>query len=114
MEYIIREANSKDVESLSLLMSELSGKTITKEMMLNRLEMIRASQTDRLFVYVEEENVQGAVGFRIRESMEDISRYGEITVIVVGKHLKERNWKKTNGLHRGVGKEKRLYWYMVS
>lgn len=89
MNYVIREATPQDCIALSRLMTQLLTKEITEEQMKNRLEFVSQSPYDHLFVYEEEDHVLGTLGFRIRENIEDISRYGEISVIVVEQEAKE-------------------------
>ncbi|MBC8079800.1 MAG: GNAT family N-acetyltransferase [Gorillibacterium sp.] len=83
MTYCIREANEMDLEPLSCLMSQLVDKTITVEMMKNRLAFVQSSPIDYLYVYESEGRVLGALGFRMRECIEQVKRYGEISVLVV-------------------------------
>jgi len=89
MNYLLRQANAEDAIALSRLMTQLLGKEITEEQMKNRLEFVAQSPFDYLFVY-EEENIVGTLGFRIRETIEDVSRYGEISVIVVDEEIKRK------------------------
>lgn len=89
MHHAIREAVPADVPALSRLMSQLLGREITEDHMRNRLDMVAHSPFDTLYVY-EEERIWGAMGFRIRENLEEISRYGEISVLVVDRDAKRR------------------------
>lgn len=50
---------------------------------MNRLDFIKNSPTDSLYVYDLDNKAIGLLGFRIRENIEENSRYGEISVIVV-------------------------------
>ncbi len=60
-----------------------------------------------IFLYVyEEEKLLGLLGFRIRENLEDVTRYGEISIISVDStHTTERRWASINGLCRAISKE---------
>jgi GNAT superfamily N-acetyltransferase len=49
----------------------------------NRLEFIEDSPFDSLYVCEENGTILGLLGFRIRENLEEVSKYGEISVIVV-------------------------------
>jgi ribosomal protein S18 acetylase RimI-like enzyme len=90
MRYLIREATIEDKIELSKLMSELTAKAICSTDIENRLEFVRSSPYDWLYVYEEDESILGTLGFRIRENIEEIYRYGEISVIVVSNQAKRK------------------------
>ncbi|MEY9091654.1 GNAT family N-acetyltransferase [Paenibacillus sp. RC84] len=90
MAYIIREAEERDCLALSGLMSQLSGREVTGADMANRLEFVARSPFDSLYVYEQNSRVRAALGFRIRENLEEVSRYGEISVIVVDEEERGR------------------------
>lgn len=56
--------------------------------MMNRLEMVRNSSIDELYVCEVDRTVQGVLGFRIRENIEEVSRFGEVSVIVTSSNAK--------------------------
>ncbi|OPH56913.1 GCN5 family acetyltransferase [Paenibacillus ferrarius] len=89
MKYTIREAIAKDCLALSRLMTQLLNREITESIMKDRLDFVAQSPFDSLFVY-EEDQIMGTFGFRIRENIEDIARYGEISVIVVDIEAKRK------------------------
>jgi N-acetylglutamate synthase-like GNAT family acetyltransferase len=86
----IRKAEKKDVMRLSSLIAELTGNPITTDNMLNRLQFIAESKFDSLFVCEENGTILGLLGFRIRENIEEVSRFGEISTIVVDQEEKRR------------------------
>lgn len=90
----MRKAERKDVKDLCVLMDEMSHTAIPPEGMLNRLKMVRESNIDTLFVCEDEGKIQGLLGFRIRENLEEMSRFGEISAIVV----------YTNDRRKGIGR----------
>lgn len=90
----IRRAEQKDIDALCTLMGELSGTAISPEQMLNRLQLVRESKIDSLFVCEEDGQIMGLLGFRIRENLEEISRFGEVSAIVVN----------SNDRRQGVGR----------
>jgi hypothetical protein len=49
----------------------------------NRLNFVEQSLIDFLYMYEGQQNILGLLGFRIRESLEDLNRYGEISIISV-------------------------------
>jgi GNAT superfamily N-acetyltransferase len=90
----MRRADRGDIEALCKLMEALSGHPISPEEMGNRLEFVAESRVDSLFVCEEDSRIVGLLGFRIRENLEEMSRYGEISAIVVD----------TDDRRRGVGR----------
>jgi GNAT superfamily N-acetyltransferase len=83
MPLTIRQALREDIPHLCRLMKELSGHEISQEEMNNRLEFVDGSSFDSLYVCEENDVILGLLGFRIRENLEEVSKYGEISVIVV-------------------------------
>jgi len=79
----IRKAVSKDIDVLCNLMEVLSGNTLSQDEVIDRLQFIEDSNTDSLFVCEEDSQILGLLGFRIRENLEEKSRFGEISAIVV-------------------------------
>lgn len=83
MESHIRKATANDIEALCSLTKELKGSDISHADMQNRLQFVEMSPFDFLYVYEEDNEIFGFLGFRIRENLEDITRYGEISIISV-------------------------------
>lgn len=79
----MRKAERGDIVALCGLMTELSGHPISAEGMLDRLQFVEKSPYDSLFVCVEDGLILGAMAFRIRENIEEVSRFGEVSVMVV-------------------------------
>ncbi|WP_459503619.1 GNAT family N-acetyltransferase [Bacillus sp. C1] len=79
----IRKATANDIEALCSLTKELKGTTISHTDMENRLQFVEISPFDFLYVYEEDHVIFGLLGFRIRENLEDVTRYGEISIISV-------------------------------
>jgi ribosomal protein S18 acetylase RimI-like enzyme len=121
----MRGAKPGDIKALCGLMEALSGRAISPEQMLNRLDFVAESKVDSLFVCEEDSRIVGLLGFRIRENLEEMSRYGEISAIVVDpddrrrgagrfmmdyaeKLAKERGCKGT-WLVSGFGREKEAH-----
>jgi ribosomal protein S18 acetylase RimI-like enzyme len=90
----IREANDNDAEILAELMSELTNEPISIQTAKDRLNFVKNSPFDFLYVCVENQEVLGFMAFRLRENIEAPTRYGEISAIVV--NPKHRN--------KGVGR----------
>jgi N-acetylglutamate synthase-like GNAT family acetyltransferase len=85
----MRNAEIKDIGALCILMDEMSHTKISENDMLNRLQLVGKSQIDSLFVCENNKELVGLLGFRIRENLEEKSRFGEISAIVVN-HDKKR------------------------
>ncbi|MDZ5610150.1 GNAT family N-acetyltransferase, partial [Bacillus pseudomycoides] len=83
MTFHIRKATVNDIEALCSLTKELKGSSISHEDMENRLQFVEMSPFDFLYVYEEDNHIYGFLGFRIRENLEDVTRYGEISIISV-------------------------------
>ncbi|PDY46114.1 GNAT family N-acetyltransferase [Bacillus pseudomycoides] len=79
----IRKATMNDIEALCSLTKELKGSDISYVDMQNRLQFVEMSPFDFLYVYEEDDHIFGFLGFRIRENLEDVTRYGEISIISV-------------------------------
>ena len=94
MSLSIRKAEQKDVLSLCGLMEELSGHAITPNQIMDRLQFVEESKFDSLFVCEEDCRILGLLGFRLRENLEETSKYGEVSVIVVN----------PDDRHRGIGR----------
>jgi N-acetylglutamate synthase-like GNAT family acetyltransferase len=86
----MRKAEVKDIDTLCELMTELAGYTISKEGMLDRLEHVEKSEIDYLFVCEEDNRTLGLLGFRTRVNLEEVSKFGEISAIVVQPESRKR------------------------
>jgi N-acetylglutamate synthase-like GNAT family acetyltransferase len=80
---MIRKAEKKDTNSIQFLLQELTGHEIPISDVENRLNFVESSEIDSLFVYEMDDKIVGLLGFRIRENIEENSRFGEISLIVV-------------------------------
>ncbi len=81
----MRKAEKSDIETLCSLMNDMDY-PITSEQMENRLQFVEKSEFDSLFVCEEDGRVLGLIGFRIRENIEEVSRFGEISALVVDRN----------------------------
>ena len=79
----MRKAEVGDIEALCDLMAELAGHPLSREDMLDRLEYVEKSDIDFLFVCEEDDRILGLLGFRLRVNLEEVSKFGEISAIVV-------------------------------
>ncbi|WP_379128050.1 GNAT family N-acetyltransferase [Paenibacillus sp. sgz500958] len=95
MELQIRPAKKDDIAGLCRLMEQLNGKALLPEEMKRRLEFVENSPVEELYVCTEanggEESVLlGALGFRLRENMENMTRYGEVSLLVTDRRVRRR------------------------
>lgn len=79
---LIRPAEERDLDAIRRLFGLLSGSPMTPEQMRERFEMIRRSPIDELFVCEKDGCIIGAMGFRIRECVEHVGSYGEISALI--------------------------------
>jgi N-acetylglutamate synthase-like GNAT family acetyltransferase len=79
----MRKAEAGDIDSLCDLMAELAEHSISREDMLDRLGHVEKSDIDYLFVCEEDDYVLGLLGLRMRVNLEEVSKFGEISAIVV-------------------------------
>jgi GNAT superfamily N-acetyltransferase len=78
----IRRASKSDAQQLAVLMGQLTGNTVTENDMINRLEYVSKNFLEELYVYDENGVVLGILGFRVRECIEEVNRYGEVSILV--------------------------------
>ena len=80
---MIRKAEQRDVPKLRSLFADLPGHELTVSDIEDRIKMVEESAIDELYVFEQESQIQGLLGFRIRENVEEPSRYGEISALAV-------------------------------
>jgi GNAT superfamily N-acetyltransferase len=79
---LIRLASHEDAAQLAVLMEQLTGKTVTEADMIDRLDYVSHHFLEEMYVFESEGKVLGILGFRIRECIEEVGRYGEVSVLV--------------------------------
>jgi GNAT superfamily N-acetyltransferase len=92
---MIRKFEYKDKSDVQRLFGILTGSEISESDLINRLDFITNSSIDFLYVYDLNCTVIGLLGFRIRENIEENSRYGEISAIIVDSEYQKQ----------GIGKQ---------
>ncbi len=92
--FVVRRARPADLPQVANLLSELSAQPLTTRGAANRLALITGDPEQDLFVACADREVAGVLGFRIRHNIEEVSRFGEVSVLVVA-----RPWRK-----RGVAR----------
>jgi len=92
---MIRKFEYSDKSSIQRLFELLTDSKISDSDLMNRLDFIKNSTIDSLYVYVLNDSVIALLGFRVRENIEENSRYGEISALVV-----DSDYQK-----QGIGKQ---------
>jgi GNAT superfamily N-acetyltransferase len=92
---MIRPVTLADTQAVKELFQELIGHQLSDGDVMNRINYVQNSPIDSLFVYELNNKIVGVLAFRIRENIEENSRFGEISVIVV----------KSESRKMGIGKE---------
>ena len=92
---MIRPATLSDTETVKELFQDLIGHPLSDEDVINRITYVQNSPIDSLFVYDLDNKITGLMAFRIRENIEENTRYGEISVIVV----------QSESRKKGIGKK---------
>ena len=96
---MIRPATLSDTQAFKELFQELIGRPLSDEDVINRMRHVQKSPIDSLFVYDFDNKITGLLAFRMRENIEENSRFGEISVIVV----------KSESRKKGIGKKLMKY-----
>ncbi|MDQ3535002.1 MAG: GNAT family N-acetyltransferase [Bacteroidota bacterium] len=91
---MIRQAESKDIESIKRLFKEVTGEESTDAEILNLLQQITTQTFESLYVFEYNASIVGALGFRVIEKNDSKSRYGEISVIVVSEKYQKKGLGK--------------------
>ena len=78
----IRQASKEDAAQLAILMGQLTGNSVTESDMINRLEYVSKTFLEELYVYDYNGTILGILGFRIRECIEEVNRFGEVSILV--------------------------------
>src|SRR4030042_1098996 len=87
---LIRPVQASDAEAIGKLFEELTGQPTNDDTIQDRISFIGMSAIDELHVCEVDGQIQGMLGFRIRENIEEKSRYGEISVIVTLSQARRR------------------------
>jgi len=95
MELQIRKASKEDIKGLCRLMEQLNGRPLLPEEMERRLDFIDRNPSEELYVCTEttkgdQTAILGALGFRIRENLQNMSRYGEVSLLVTDRRVRRR------------------------
>lgn len=95
MDIRIRAIRPDDINRACELIQQLTGQEIRVEEMNNRLQLVQDSAVDELYVCEVNGSVEGLLGFRVRENLEQVSRYGEISLLVTDSQLQRKGIGRT-------------------
>ena len=87
---MVRRARTADLPRVAALLSELSARPLTARGAANRLALIAADPDQDLFVATAERTIAGVMGFRIRHNIEEVSCFGEVSVLMVAPEWRKR------------------------
>jgi GNAT superfamily N-acetyltransferase len=80
----IRKATHLDATAIQTLFGQLRRREPPAlDVVAERLAMVDRSPIDELFVLEDEGEVRGVLGFRLRENIDEATRYGEVSLLVV-------------------------------
>lgn len=85
----IRKLQRRDNESLSKLLTQL-GEEGEQGDTANVHDFIRKHPSNEVYVYEENGEIIGLLGFRLRQNLEDSSQYGEISIIVIDENHRRK------------------------
>jgi GNAT superfamily N-acetyltransferase len=91
MNFIFKELDWTDFSFLKEIISEFNRKTISDSDLQNRITFIMNSPFDRLYTYIEDDIKKGIVATRIRENIEENSKFLEISLIITKKEFQKQH-----------------------
>ncbi|MDR1981165.1 MAG: GNAT family N-acetyltransferase [Tannerellaceae bacterium] len=91
MDATFKELDWSDFSFLKEIISEFTGKEISDSDLQNRITFIMNSPSDQLYICMKDDVKKGIVATRIRENIEENSRFLEISLIVTKKEFQKQN-----------------------
>jgi GNAT superfamily N-acetyltransferase len=91
MDATFKELDCSDFSFLKEIISEFTEKEISDSDLQNRITFIMNSPSDQLYIYMKDNVKKGIVATRIRENIEENSRFLEISLIVTKKEFQKQN-----------------------
>ncbi|MDR2815788.1 MAG: GNAT family N-acetyltransferase [Proteiniphilum sp.] len=91
MDIFFKELDWPDFSFLKEIISEYNGKEISEYDLRSRVEFIMNSPIDQLYICVDGSVKKGIVATRIRENIEENSRFLEISLIVTKNKYQKQN-----------------------
>jgi GNAT superfamily N-acetyltransferase len=90
----VRQATPSDLRTVATLIAVLTGSEPSASEIRNRFALVTRHPDQTLWVATVDKRVVGLLGFRIRHNLEDVSQYGEVSIIVV-----DPDWRR-----KGIGR----------
>jgi GNAT superfamily N-acetyltransferase len=91
MDMIFKELDWSDFSFLKEIISEFNGQMISDSDLQNRITFIMNSPIDELYICCQDNVKNGIVATRIRENIEENSRFLEISLIITKKEFQQQN-----------------------
>jgi GNAT superfamily N-acetyltransferase len=91
MDTILKELDWSDFSFLKEIISEFNGQMISDSDLQNRITFIMNSPVDQLYICIHDNVKKGIVATRIRENIEENSKFLEISLIVTKKEFQKQN-----------------------
>ena len=92
----IRKAVDSDSTAIQALFGQLRRREPPAlDVVVERLAMVEHSSVDELFVLEDEGEVRGVLGFRLRENIDEATRYGEVSLLVVRDGFRRSGYGRT-------------------
>ena len=86
----MRPFSDADHSAVRKLILQLTGEEISSPVLESRFDYFRKKDFEFLYIAESTEGVAGLLGFRIRENVEDHTRYGEVTMLVVDESFRRK------------------------
>jgi GNAT superfamily N-acetyltransferase len=91
MDSILKELDWSDFSFLKEIISEFNGQIISDSDLQNRITFIMNSPFDQLYICIQDNVKKGIVATRIRENIEENSKFLEISLIITKKEFQKQN-----------------------
>jgi GNAT superfamily N-acetyltransferase len=89
----VRQAKPSDLSTVAKLIAVFTGSKPSASEIRNRFTLITKHPDQSLWVATVNKRVVGVLGFRIRHNLENVSQYGEVSIIAV-----DQDWRR-----KGIG-----------
>jgi GNAT superfamily N-acetyltransferase len=91
MDAFLKELDWSDFSFLKEIISEYTEKNISDSDLQNRITFITNSQTEQLYIFIKDNVKMGIIATRIRENIEENSKFLEISLIITKKEFQRQN-----------------------
>jgi GNAT superfamily N-acetyltransferase len=86
---VLRGPRRGDLPRIGKLFSELGGRPLTTDATANRLRLVAEDPDQAVVVASADGEVVGVLGFRIRHNLEEVSHYGEVSLLIVAEEWRQ-------------------------